>query len=105
MVSRMNRRPRRNFPQQNRNGHGNYDSMLDMGRMNSFLYYAQQIIKEMGEEDGTWNSILASIVAKASRMGIKEAQEYIVLTVKNGRLPKETEQPLIELLNRYSKMR
>jgi hypothetical protein len=105
MGNRMNRRTRRNFPQENRNGRGKYDRMLDMGRMNSFTYYADQINRELGGDNNAWNSILASMIAKASRMGIEEAQAFIVEKVKTGELRKEVEEPLLQLLNRYSKVR
>jgi len=104
-VNRMNRRTRRNFPRENRNGRGKYDRMLDMGRMNSFTYYADQINRELGGDNNAWNSILASMIAKASRMGIEEAQAFIVEKVKTGELRKEVEEPLLQLLNRYSKVR
>ena len=79
--------------------------MLDMSRMNQFMYYAEQIITETGTRDGTWNTIIASIVAKASRISIRAAQEFIHEKVAAGLLPQKAEEPLLRLLERYSKWR
>jgi len=81
------------------------ESMLNMGRMNAFMYDANQIINDMKVPPGVWNSILATIVAKASRQSIEEAQAFISQKVEQGTLPKEVEEPLRHLLGRYSKWR
>ena len=81
------------------------EALLDMARMNQFMYYAEQIITETGTKDGTWNTILASVVAKASRISIRAAQEFIHEKVLAGLLPEKAERPLMQLLERYSRMR
>jgi len=81
------------------------EALLDMARMNQFMYYAEEIITQTGTKDGTWNTILASIVAKASRISIKAAQEFIHEKVTAGLLPPKAEAPLMQLLERYSKWR
>jgi len=101
----MNRKPRRNYPQENRNGRDKYDSMLDMGRMNSFHYAAKHLGIETKVDPNVWNTIMASVVAKASRIGIEEAKEFVLEKIKSNELPKEAEEPLIQLLSRYSKVR
>ncbi|MBM4250059.1 MAG: hypothetical protein FJ149_11690 [Euryarchaeota archaeon] len=79
--------------------------MLDMGRMNSFMFAAEDIFKQLPVQDPGFPSILASIAAKASRMSIEDAQKYIKEKVVEGRLPKEAEEPLCRLLDRYSRWR
>lgn len=81
--------------------------MLDMGRMNSFMFAAEDIFRQTGNKETVQNyaSILASIAAKASRIGIEDAQQYIKEKVVEGRLPKEAEEPLCRLLDRYSRWR
>lgn len=62
--------------------------MLDMGRVNSFMYHAEQVILATGEKDGAWNTILASIIAKASRIGTEDALEFVSRKAASGKLPK-----------------
>jgi hypothetical protein len=102
----MGGRNRRTYPQRpNRGDTGRRESMLDMGRMTQFVYYAEQIITETGVKDNTWNTVLASIIAKASRMSIDAAQDFIREKVGTGQLPKEAEAPLCQLLERYARLR
>jgi hypothetical protein len=97
---------RRTYSQRtNRGDTHRRESLLDMARMNQFMYYAEQIITETGTKDGTWNTILASVVAKASRISITAAQEFIHEKVTAGLLPEKAERPLMQLLERYSRMR
>ena len=97
---------RRSYNQRpNRGDTHRRESMLDMARMTQFMYYAEQIITETGKLDGTWNTIIASIVAKASRISINAAQDFIHEKVVAGLLPAEAEKPLMQLLERYSRMR
>jgi len=103
----MRRNTRGRNPQQrkNRGGGGKFESMLDMGRLAYFLYDVKQIFMEMGVEEFIWTPILSSIVAKASRINIGAAEEFIGKKVSDGALPIDAEKPLIQLLNRYSRMR
>jgi len=105
-VKQMRGKNRRPFPQRpNRGGHGKRESMLDMGRVTTFLYYAEEIARELKIEENVWNPIISTVVAKASRMGIEEAAAFLGEKVKSGELPKESEGPLKQLLERYSRMR
>jgi len=97
---------RRSYSQvPNRGDRSRRESMLDMSRMNQFMYYADEIIAQTGKKDGTWNTIIASIIAKASRMSIHAAQQFIHEKVVMGLLPQKAEAPLDQLLERYSRMR
>lgn len=99
------RRRRTHPPRPNRGDTGRRESMLDMGRVNSFMYNAEQIILATGEKNGTWNTILASIMAKASRIGTEEALEFVSQKAASGELPKAAEEPLRQLLRSHSRMR
>lgn len=79
--------------------------MLDMGRVNSFMYNAEQIILATGEKNAVWNTILASIVAKASRISTDAAIEFVEQKVASGELPVAAGEPLCGLLRSYSRMR
>jgi len=97
---------RRNFQRRPNPGNtSNRVRMLDMGRMNSFMFAAEDILAPHGGKEGIYNSILASVAAKASRIGIDDAQEYIAEKIKEGRLPAEAQEPLCRLLDRYSRWR
>jgi len=98
-----NRRP---YPQRpNRGNTVKRESMLDMGKVTTFIYYAEEIVKEMKIDESVWNTTISSLVAKASRMGIDDAVEFLKEKIKNGEFPKECEEPLIQLMRRYSRMR
>ena len=103
MANRRQSYPRRPNP----GNTSNRVRMLDMGRMNSFVFAAEDIFRQTGNKETVQNyaSILASIAAKASRIGIDEAQKYIHEKVVEGRLPAESEEPLCRLLDRYSRWR
>jgi len=97
---------RRNFQRRPNPGNtSNRVRMLDMGRMLSFMYAAEDIMVPHGGKEGTYNSILASVAAKASRISIDDAQAYIKEKIKEGRLPAEAEEPLCRLLDRFSRWR
>jgi hypothetical protein len=103
MANRRQSYPRRPNP----GNTSNRVRMLDMGRMNSFVFAAEDIFRQTGNKETVsgYASILASIAAKASRMSIEDAQKYIHEKVLEGRLPKESEEPLCRLLDRYSRWR
>lgn len=99
---------RRNYQRRPNPGNtSNRVRMLDMGRMNSFMFAAEDILRQTGNKEtvANYTSILASIAAKASRISIEDAQAYIAEKVKEARLPAESQEPLCRLLDRYSRWR
>ncbi len=99
------RRPRSRPYRPNRGDTDRRESMLDMGRVNSFMYNAEQIILATGEKNAQWNTILASIVAKASRISTDAAVEFVEQKAASGELPRAAEEPLCRLLRSHSRMR
>lgn len=89
----------------NRGGGGSYANMFDRRRLPYFLYDMKELLRGLKIEETIWAPLLSSIVAKASRISIKEAEEFILQKVADGTLPKEAEKPLLDLLNRYGRMR
>ena len=79
--------------------------MLDRRRLPYFLYDMKEVLRSLKLEETIWAPLLSSIVAKASRISIKEAADFIVQKVADGTLPKEAEDPLLDLLGRYGRMR
>ena len=56
-------------------------------------------------DDAKASAFLASVIAKASRVSVKEAKEFIRSFVETGDLTKEESEKMCKLLDRYSKFR
>jgi hypothetical protein len=102
---RKNTRGRNPQQRKNRGGGGPLSSMLDMGRLPYFLYDVKQLFMELKIEEYVWTPILSSIVAKASRINLDAAGEFIEKKIEDGALPAEIQKPLFQLLGKYSRMR
>ena len=94
--SRFNQYPQRT---------GQYASMLNMRRLDDFKYDATEILRSSPVDEHVWFSMLSSIVAKASRSSIKDAQDFIIQKRDEKVLPPETAEALHRLLERYRKWR
>ena len=103
----MRRGGRGPTPQQRRNRgtQGSYSNMLDRRRLPYFLYDMREVFRELKIEETIWAPLLSSIIAKASRISIKEAEDFLLQKITDGTLPKEAEKPLMDLLGRYGRMR
>ena len=56
-------------------------------------------------DEKIWPSLLATVVSKASRMSIEDAQDYLDEKAKEGVITKDTAQKISSLLMRYRKRR
>ena len=102
----MTRRNHKKFSDRNQNNHEKQlVKMLDMRKINYFRYDAKEIFESTEIDQKVWVPILASIVTKASRLSIKEANEYIKELDDEGILDKETVKALLRLLDRYKRWR
>lgn len=104
----MRRSNQRRFPQRtqsNKNSKSPLVSMLDIRRLNYFRYDAKEILETSGVDQKVWAPLLASIVAKAGRSSIKDAQEYLHQMDEEKVLPKKTAEDLIRLLDKYKRFR
>ncbi len=104
----MTRRNQKRFSprtQRTNNTEQRLAKMLDVRRLSYFRYDATEILNSSGIEEKVWTPILASIVTKASRLGIKDANEYIQKLEKDEILDIEITQSLIRLLDRYKRWR
>ena len=79
--------------------------MLDLKKLNYFRYDAREIFNSTDLDQKVWDPLLASIVTKASRLSINEANEYIDRLEKEETLKKNTAAALINLLNKYKRWR
>lgn len=104
----MTRRNQKSYSQRNQSYKENkqqLEKMLDLRKINVFRYDAREIFSTSGLDEKVWNPLLASIVTKASRLSIKDANEYIHKLEKEEVLTKETSKALIRLLDRYKRWR
>ena len=76
-----------------------------MRRLNYFRYDAKEIFFSTNLDEKVWTPILASIVSKASRTNIKEANDYIYKLESEEVLTREIADALVGLLGRYKKWR
>ena len=79
--------------------------MLDIRRLNYFRYDAKEILEASGVDQKIWVPLLASIVAKAGRSSIKDAQEYLHQMEGEEVLPRKTAEALSRLLDKYKRLR
>ena len=79
--------------------------MLDRRRLPYFLYDIKELFYDLKIEENVWAPFLSSIVAKASRISIKAAEEFVLQKIADGSIPKEAENPLLNLLDKYGRMR
>ncbi len=80
--------------------------MLNLHRLGSFKYDLREILNASPGIDKTLvQSIVANIIAKASRVSIKETKEYIRTVEESGIIDKIAADDVCDLLDRYSKYR
>ena len=107
-MTRRNQRNQRKGSKRNQNFKENdrqLNKMLDLGKLPIFRYEARSIFRSSSVDEKVWAPMLASIVTKASRLGIKEAKEYIIKQNEEEILPEETIKALSRLLDRFKKWR
>lgn len=76
---------------------------LDMHKTPEFTYLTNKVLESLPEN--VRGSISGSIYAKASRLGINDAKEFILKKKQEGILTDVMAESLINLLFRYSKYR
>jgi len=79
--------------------------MLSQGRMSSFRYDIKEIISHYKINEAEAYSVMASVIAKGSRISIEAAREYVLDQEKTGLYPREALDEICNLLVRYSKLR
>lgn len=78
---------------------------LDLRKLNYFKYDAKEVFNSTDMEQKVWNPLFASIVTKASRIGINDAKDYIRKLEKEEILSKDTAGALMHLLDKYKRWR
>ena len=79
--------------------------MLSMHKIQPFKYDMNEILNETSMDPAKASAFLATVVAKASRISLKDAKEYIAEVVEAGDLTKDEQVKFNNLLQKYSKYR
>lgn len=79
--------------------------MLNTHKINPFKYDMNEALSATSMDDAKASAFLASVIAKASRVSVKDAKEFIKGFVDTGDLTKEESDKMCKLLDRYSKFR
>ena len=79
--------------------------MLNVRRMSSFRYDLREILDNFDVSETVAGSILASIVAKGSRVSIESAKVFVREQEKAGAYPSEASEEICSLLDRWSTYR
>ena len=104
----MNRRNQKRFSSRDKRYRSSDQKLvkkLNLRKLEYFRYEAKEIFLATDLEEKVWNPLLASIVTKASRMSIKDADDYINKLEEDDVLSIETAKSLIYLLERYKRWR
>jgi len=79
--------------------------MLNLGRLTSFRYDIREIMARYEIETSAASSVMASVIAKGSRISIGSAMDYVREQEKAGTYPREVSDEICNLLDRFSKLR
>lgn len=80
-------------------------AMLNTHRINPFKYDMNEILEISSMDPSKASSFLASVIAKASRVSIKDAKDFVKTFLGSGDLTKEEHDRICKLLDRYSRWR
>ena len=80
-------------------------AMLNLHRLGSFKYDLREILNASPMDKTTIPTVVANIIAKASRVSISETKDYIRDIEKEGVIDKIAADDSISLLDGYSKWR
>jgi len=80
-------------------------TMLNLSRLSAFRYDIKEIMSHYEIEESAATAVMASVIAKSSRISIDSAREYVLEQEKTGAYPKEALNEICNLLDRFSKLR
>jgi hypothetical protein len=79
--------------------------MLNLSRLSSFKYDLREIMSHYEINEASASSVVASVIAKSSRVSIDSAIAYVREQEKTGLYPIESLREICNLLDRYTKLR
>jgi len=77
--------------------------MLNLRRIAEFKYDMRDLLDSKEMDPAAKQTMIASIIAKASRQSIIEAKNYVRSAQSQGSLAKDTSDNICYLLDRYTK--
>ncbi|MCE5296573.1 MAG: hypothetical protein LLG16_05660 [Euryarchaeota archaeon] len=77
--------------------------MLNLRRVNEFKFDMRELLNAKEMDPATKQTLIASIIAKASRQSIIEAKNYVKAEQSGGNLTKDVTDNICYLLDRYTK--
>jgi len=79
--------------------------MLNVRAATSFRFGLREIMSNYKVEEGVASSVIASVIAKGSRISINSARDYVLEQEKTGLYPREVTDEILDLLDRYTRHR
>jgi hypothetical protein len=79
--------------------------MLNLSRLSGFKYDVREIFSDCRLDENLRPSVLANVIAKASRISTLDAKQYVRQIETEGTFSKEVADDICDLLDRYSKFR
>ena len=79
--------------------------MLNLNRISGFRYGMRDIMSHYQVDEAKASSIVATVIAKGSRVSIASARSYVIGQEKAGNCTREVTDEVCALLDRYSKYR
>lgn len=107
-INHVNRRSgskRRNFEERTFKKDYTRVAMLNLSRLGGFKYDIREIFTDSDMDSAYASALLANIIAKASRVSISEAKDYVRAESVKGAYQKEVSDDICMLLDRYAKYR
>lgn len=77
--------------------------MLNLRRINEFKYDIREALDSKQMDPAVKQTLIASVIAKASRQSIVEAKNYVRESQASGMVSKEVSDSICYLLDRYTK--
>ncbi len=79
--------------------------MLNLNRVSTFRYAIRDIMTAHEIDEAIASTVVASVIAKGSRISIAAAREYVIDQENAGSYPANVTDDILDLLDRYSKYR
>ena len=79
--------------------------MLNMRRLGDFRYDVREVVARSQMEETSGPSFIAQVIAKASRISIRDAKNYVRDFEQRGDCSRNVSEDICRLLDRYTKYR
>lgn len=79
--------------------------MLNLGRITSLRFDMKEVMSHYKVEESAASAVMASVIAKGSRISINSARDFLIEQEKAGACPRDALIEISDLLDKYSKLR